>query len=108
VRDTLHPVPFGIVAGLTLGKPVGVMGMCWLATRLRLASLPEGVGWRQLFGVALLCGIGFTMSLFVASLAFGPGETDYHGLERLGVLIGTLVSGVFGYVVLRTATRPAA
>ena len=101
IRDTLHPVPLGIVLGLFLGKQIGILVTCWLATRLRLASLPEAVGWRQLYGAALLCGIGFTMSLFIASLAFEQDDSAYRGLERLGILIGTLVSGLFGYFVLR-------
>lgn len=104
LNDTLHPVPLGIVTGLFLGKQIGIVALCWLATRLRLASLPEGVGWRQLHGTALLCGIGFTMSLFIASLAFEQGgDAGYLGLERLGVLIGTLVSGLCGYLVLRAS-----
>jgi len=103
LADTLHPVPLGIVSGLFLGKQIGVLVLCRIAVWLRLAALPEGVGWRQLHGVALLCGIGFTMSLFIASLAFEQGDTAYTGLERLGILIGTLVSGAFGYVALRLA-----
>jgi NhaA family Na+:H+ antiporter len=100
--DALHPVPLGIVSGLFLGKQAGIMALCWLATRLRLATLPDGVNWRQLYGVALLCGIGFTMSLFIASLAFEQGgDAAYLGLERIGILLGTLVSGVLGYFVLR-------
>jgi Na+:H+ antiporter, NhaA family len=101
IRDTIHPVPLGIVSGLFLGKQIGILATCWLATRLRLASLPEPVGWWHLYGTALLCGIGFTMSLFIASLAFEPGDSAYLGLERLGILIGTVVSGLFGYFVLR-------
>ncbi len=101
ITDVLHPVPLGIVTGLFLGKQIGVLAMCNLAMRLGIASLPEGVSWRQLHGTALLCGIGFTMSLFIASLAFEQGATAYLGLDRLGILIGTLVSGVLGYVVLR-------
>jgi len=101
ITDTLHSVPLGIVIGLFLGKQIGVLALCWLAVRFRIASLPEGVGWWQLHGTALLCGIGFTMSLFIASLAFEQGATAYLGLERLGILIGTLVSGLSGYVVLR-------
>jgi NhaA family Na+:H+ antiporter len=107
IQDMLHPVPIGIVAGLFVGKQLGVMGMCWVATRLRLAVLPEGVTWRHLYGAALLCGIGFTMSLFIASLAFEQGGAPYQGLERLGIVIGTLVSGLAGYVVLRAALRPS-
>lgn len=101
LADTLHPVPLGIALGLVIGKPLGVMLSCWLAVRLRVADLPDQVGYRQLWGAALLCGIGFTMSLFIASLAFEQGDGNYFGLERLGILLGTAVSGVLGYAVLR-------
>jgi NhaA family Na+:H+ antiporter len=101
VADVIHPVPLGIVIGLFLGKQVGILSMCWIAVRLGIASRPEGVGWRQLQGAALLCGIGFTMSLFIASLAFEQGGSAYLGLERLGILIGSLVSGLLGYALLR-------
>ncbi len=101
VGDVVHPVPLGIVTGLFLGKQIGVLALCWIATRLRIASLPDAVGWGQLAGTALLCGIGFTMSLFIASLAFEQGSTAYLGRERLGILFGSLVSGLLGYIVLR-------
>ncbi len=101
IGETVHPVPLGIVAGLFVGKQIGVLVLCWIATRLRIASLPEGVGWWQLYGISLLCGIGFTMSLFIASLAFEQGSTVYLGLERLGILIGSVISGLLGYIVLR-------
>ncbi len=101
ISDALHPVPLGIVAGLFLGKQIGVLALCWIATRMRIASLPQGVSWRQLHGAALLCGIGFTMSLFIASLAFEQGNTAYLGLERVGIVIGSVVSGLLGYIVLR-------
>jgi NhaA family Na+:H+ antiporter len=101
LADALHPVPLGIATGLFAGKQIGVLAFCWLAVRLRVASLPDGVGWRHLHGLALLCGIGFTMSLFIASLAFEQGGSAFSGLERFGILIGTLVSGFFGYVGLR-------
>ena len=100
IADVMHPVPLGIVTGLFFGKQIGVMLMCWLAVLLKVASPPEGVSWRHLYGVALLSGIGFTMSLFIASLAYEQGSTAYLGLERLGILIGSLVSGVGGYLVL--------
>lgn len=106
LRDALHPVPLGIVGGLLLGKQVGIMAFCWLAVRLRVAALPDEVGWRALHGGALLCGIGFTMSLFIASLAFEQGaDLAYQGLERLGILIGTVASGLAGFLVLRTVFR---
>ena len=95
----LESVPLGIALGLFVGKQAGVMGFIWLGVRLRLAALPADLRWSQLYGMALLTGIGFTMSLFVASLAFpaSPGG----GLDRLGVLLGTALSGVAGFFVLR-------
>jgi len=101
ISDTIHPVPLGIMTGLFLGKQIGVLAMCLLAVRLGIASLPKGVDWWHIYGATLLCGIGFTMSLFIASLAFEQGATDYLGLDRLGILIGSLVSGLAGYLVLR-------
>ncbi len=103
LADTLQPVPLGIVSGLFLGKQIGILGLSWIAVRLGIASRPDGIGWGQLYGVALLCGIGFTMALFIASLAFEQSGADYLGLERLGILIGSLVSGLAGYAVLRFA-----
>ncbi|MCA9783420.1 MAG: Na+/H+ antiporter NhaA [Candidatus Cloacimonetes bacterium] len=108
LADTLHPVPLGIVSGLFLGKQVGVMLACWIAVKLGLAARPDGIGWGPLYGAALLCGIGFTMSLFIASLAFEQGGMDWQGLERLGILVGSLISGVAGYFVLRTSLKESA
>jgi NhaA family Na+:H+ antiporter len=99
------PVPAGIALGLLVGKCAGVFGASWLAIRLGFARLPEGAGWVQMFGAALLCGIGFTMSLFIASLAF-EGEAARYGVEsRLGILAGSIGAGVAGYLVLRFARR---
>jgi NhaA family Na+:H+ antiporter len=103
IADVLHSVPLGIVTGLFFGKQIGILAMSWLAVRLKIAEPPEGVGWWQLYGTALLCGIGFTMSLFIASLAFELGGSAYLGLERLGILIGSLVSGLLGYAMLRVS-----
>jgi NhaA family Na+:H+ antiporter len=103
LADTLHSVPLGIMAGLFFGKQIGIFVLSWLAVTLGIASLPEGINWTKIYGAALLCGIGFTMSLFIASLAFTQGGAGYSGLERLGILIGTLVSGLIGYAVLRLA-----
>jgi NhaA family Na+:H+ antiporter len=89
------------MVGLFVGKQIGIFVMCWLAVKLRLAARPEGASWRQIYGVGMLCGIGFTMSLFIASLAFGESGADYHGAERLGILLGSLVSGLSGYLVLK-------
>lgn len=100
--DTLvHPVTLGIAAGLVVGKQIGVFGMCWLAVRLGLGQLPDGIGWRQLYGIAILCGIGFTMSLFIGSLAFGEEVSARAFDERIGIVLGSMVSGFAGYLVLR-------
>ncbi|MGE0554115.1 MAG: Na+/H+ antiporter NhaA [Gemmatimonadales bacterium] len=102
LSDVAEPVPLGIVTGLFVGKQVGILALCWLAVRLRLATLPEGVGWRALHGTSLLCGIGFTMSLFIASLAFERAGSSAAGLDRLGILLGSLLSGLCGYLLLRS------
>ena len=100
-----HPVPLGIAAGLLLGKTVGVFGLTWVAIKLRMAALPAGANWAQLLGVAILCGIGFTMSLFVGSLAFVPGSSDYAGMDRMGILTGSFFAAVIGYAVTAMASR---
>jgi len=105
VDSFTHPVPMGIAVGLLLGKTVGVFGLTWLAVKLRLAALPEGAGWGQILGVAILCGIGFTMSLFVGSLAFPPGSSDYAGMDRMGILTGSFFAAVIGYAVTALASR---
>ena len=104
----LHPVPLGIAIGLFVGKQAGVFGAAWLAVRLRIAALPEGVSWSALYGVALLCGVGFTMSLFISMLAFEAGGGARVVDDRLGILIGSGLSAVAGYLVLRwvLARRP--
>lgn len=101
-----QPVTLGIGVGLVLGKAVGVFGASWLAIRLGLAAMPAQAGWRQLCGVALLCGIGFTMSLFIGSLAFAGQGPEWEARVKLGVLAGSLVAGVAGALVLRV--RPHA
>jgi len=96
-----EPLPLGIAAGLFVGKLVGVCGVCAALVLLGLARLPEGANWRQMVGVAALCGVGFTMSLFIGSLAFeGP---EFHTPLRLGVIAGSTISGVTGYLFLRFA-----
>ncbi|WP_426810816.1 Na+/H+ antiporter NhaA [Pseudomonas sp. WOUb67] len=105
VDSFTHPVPMGIAVGLLLGKTVGVFGLTWLAVKLRMAALPEGAGWGQILGVAILCGIGFTMSLFVGSLAFAPGSSDYAGMDRMGILTGSFFAAVIGYAVTAMASR---
>ncbi len=97
----LHPVPLGVAAGLVLGKQLGVFGFAWLGVRTGLARLPEGVTWRSIYGVSLLSGVGFTMSLFIGSLAFGSLGAEAGFDERLGIIGGSLVAGLAGFLVLR-------
>jgi len=99
------PIPLGVAAGLLIGKQLGVFLFSWAAVRLGLAEVPEGTNWTALYGVSLLCGIGFTMSLFIRSLAFAPGTIEESMDGRLGILAGSLLSGLFGYLVLRRALK---
>lgn len=99
--DLLAPVPLGIALGLLVGKSVGVLGSVVIVRVLRLAPLPAGCHWGHIVGVSLLCGIGFTMSLFIASLAFEAGGNHPPGTDRLGILVGSLLSAVLGYLALR-------
>lgn len=99
--DVLATVPLGIALGLLIGKLVGVTGMVMIARMFRLAPLPSGAKFSHIIGVALLCGVGFTMSLFIASLAFEAGGNHPINTDRLGILIGSIVSGTLGYLVLR-------
>ena len=104
-RVLLHPVTVGVASGLLLGKLAGVFGFTWLALRLGVAELPADIGWRHLFGVALLTGVGFTMSLFLGALAFP--DDSLHGPVRVGVLLGSVCAAVAGACWLRLAARPA-
>jgi len=98
--------PAGIALGLLLGKFAGVLASAWLAIRLGAGRLPEGVRWPHMAGAGLLCGMGFTMSLFIASLAFQGEHADLAVASRLGILLGSAVSGLGAYAVLRLAARP--
>lgn len=98
----VQTVPLGIALGLFLGKQAGVLGAVWLAVRSGLSRLPEGASLRQTYGVALLCGIGFTMSLFIGLLAF-PDTPSVQDEVKIGVLVGSLISGLAGYLILVSA-----
>lgn len=95
------PVTYAIVIGLVLGKSVGIYLFTWLAVRSRVTALPQGMNWQNVVGVSLLGGIGFTVSLFIANLSFGETDEVLLNQAKLGVLVGTVLAGVLGYVVLR-------
>ncbi|WP_299072406.1 Na+/H+ antiporter NhaA [uncultured Paraglaciecola sp.] len=97
----MHGVPIGIALGLFFGKQVGIFGLCWLAIKLKITSLPKNMNWLSLYGTSALCGIGFTMSLFIGSLAFEETGVNVLFDERLGIILGSLLSGILGYLVLR-------
>ncbi len=106
LTDLLHPVPLGVALGLFLGKQLGVFLGSWVAVRASWAALPPGTSWAQVYGAALLCGIGFTMSLFIGSLAFAEAEGHTAVVdERVGILLGSFLSAVAGYLVLRRTLR---
>ena len=102
----LHEVPVGIALGLFFGKQVGIFGLCWLFIKLKIAQLPAGMSWTGLYGTSALCGIGFTMSLFIGSLAFEETGVNLLFDERLGIILGSFVSGVVGYSILRASLGP--
>lgn len=106
VEQLLHNVPLGIALGLFLGKQIGVFGFCWLAIKLKLTELPQNMNWGSLFGTAALCGVGFTMSLFIGSLAFDETPLTLLFNERLGIILGSLASGIAGYIILRLNLPP--
>jgi NhaA family Na+:H+ antiporter len=105
VNTLTNPVTLGVMVGLVVGKPLGIALFSWVAVRAQVAVLPEGTGWGQLIGVAVLGGIGFTMSLFIGELAFGASESLHAA--KLGILIASLVAGIIGATAIyRTARRP--
>lgn len=107
IDGLLAPLPLGIAAGLVLGKQAGILGAIFLADRFGIAARPLGASWTQLWGMALLCGIGFTMSLFIGALAF-PGSPELVDEAKLGVLLGSMISALAGYAVLRFSAPKAA
>lgn len=103
----LLPLPLAIAAGLVVGKQVGIFGAVLLAEKLNISPRPGGISWMQTWGIATLCGIGFTMSLFIATLSYF-GNDELYNEAKIGVLSGTLVSLILGYVILRFASpKPA-
>ena len=104
LETLLAPEPFGIAMGLFVGKQLGVFAFSWAAVKTGIAKLPARVGWLEIYGLSVLTGIGFTMSLFISSLAFEEGSTNFNA-DRLGILAGSLASAVLGYLVLAYALK---
>ena len=105
MEQVLHSVPTGIALGLFAGKQIGIFGLCFIAIKLGLTKLPKGMNWASLYGTAALCGVGFTMSLFIGGLAFEETGVNLLFDERLGIIIGSLASGIVGYLVLRFSLK---
>lgn len=106
MESLTHPVPVGIALGLFLGKQIGVFGFAWLAIKTGIATKSKELSWSSLYGVALLTGVGFTMSLFIGSLAFEHSDLPANIDERFGILAGSLLSAILGYLVLRFTLKP--
>jgi NhaA family Na+:H+ antiporter len=96
-------LPMGIAAGLLFGKPIGIMLFCWVSMKLKITRLPPGVRFSQIAAVSVLCGIGFTMSIFLASLAFGDADASMMIYAKIGILLGSVLSAVMGYLLLSRA-----
>lgn len=99
-------LPLGIASGLFIGKPLGIFTFSWLAVKLGLAKLPDAINFKQIFAVSVLCGIGFTMSIFIASLAFDGADIALTTYSKLGILLGSTTAAIVGYSLLRL-TLPA-
>ncbi|MFT4929787.1 MAG: NhaA family Na+:H+ antiporter, partial [Phenylobacterium sp.] len=105
VNELFTPVSIGIICGLFIGKQMGIFATCYIAVKLKLCSLPKDATWSQLYGVCLLCGVGFTMSLFIGSLAFEEQGLGYQTQVKVGVLVGSLLSAIAGALLLRRSTK---
>ncbi len=105
VEEMLHPVTIGIALGLFIGKQLGVFTFAWLAVKVGFAKLPGKVNWSHIYGVSLLCGIGFTMSLFIGSLAFESSGDNLFFDERLGIIVASTLSAICGYLWLLKALK---
>ena len=105
LNDVLAPVPLGIILGLVLGKQLGIFGFCYIAIKMGWAKLPNKVNFSLLYGVSMLCGVGFTMSLFIGSLAFEQSAASPIVQDRLGILIGSLIAGISGYLFINKALK---
>lgn len=101
IAELFSPITIGIAAGLFIGKQLGIFGASWLGIKLGIAKKPHHANWFGIYGVGLVAGVGFTMSLFIGTLAFGGQGEDYAAMVRLGVIVGSFLSGLLGYLILR-------
>ncbi|OPA75049.1 Na(+)/H(+) antiporter NhaA [Campylobacter pinnipediorum subsp. pinnipediorum] len=104
IEQLLTAVPLGTMIGLFIGKQLGVFGFSFLAIKLKIAKIPEGANFKQLYGVAVLCGVGFTMSLFVNGLAYNESDAFAY-TDKLAILIGSLISGIAGFIILKVSSK---
>ena len=104
INTILEPVPLGILCGLFFGKQIGVFLFSYLSVKFKLAEMPTNSNWIKLYGVGILTGIGFTMSLFIGNLAFADYSNDLDGV-KIGVLAGSFLSALVGYIVLLIVTK---
>lgn len=104
LNNFFSTISIGIILGLFIGKQLGIFIASWLSTKLGVAHLPSQVKWKQIYGIAVICGIGFTMSLYIESLAFPAKEVQLHLITNFAIVVGSLLSGVLGYLILMTIT----
>lgn len=105
ISSLFHPVSIGIILGLFVGKQLGIFVTSWLSTSLGITHLPNQIKWKQIYGVAVLCGVGFTMSLYIDTLAFPAKEEQLHLITNFAVVFGSLLSGIGGYLILRNSGK---
>ena len=105
VNELFTPISIGIIGGLFIGKQLGIFAACYIAVKLKLCRLPKDATWTQLYGVCLLCGVGFTMSLFIGSLAFEEQGLAYQTQVKVGVLVGSLMSAFAGAWLINKSSK---
>ena len=105
LNSLTNPISLGISLGLIFGKQIGIFSFTWIAVKLKIAQLPKEITWKRLYGLSALCGIGFTMSLFISSLAFGDIGTELAIDERVGIVFGSIISAIWGYLVLKSTVK---
>lgn len=101
MKNILDPLPLGIIAGLFIGKQIGIFSACWMLIKNKIVKMPEGANWKNIYAVSVIAGIGFTMSLFIGGLAFK--DENIKELVKLGVICGSMLSAIWGIIILKTS-----